>query len=216
MEKEIWKDIEGYEGRYQISNRGNVKSLNYNHNGKEKILKPIINNKHGYAYVGLHLEGKTKNYYIHRLVAIAFIPNPDNLPEVNHRDENKENNTVENLEWCDRAYNCNYGTHNKRISDTKKGKKLSEETRKKISDSNKGRRFTEETRKKISDSNKNHPKTSKAVIAIDKVTNEKVVFPSIREASRTLGADPSQIVRCCKDITKICKGYYWQYVENNN
>lgn len=113
--KEIWKDIEGYEGLYQISNLGNVKTLNYNHTGKEKILKPK-KDKYGYLEVGLYKEGKRKIYKIHRLVAEAFIPNPNKLPEVNHKDENKTNNHITNLEFCDRKYNCNYGTRNEKLS----------------------------------------------------------------------------------------------------
>ena len=108
---EIWKDIEGYEGLYQVSNCGRVRSLWL---GKEKVLQPV-KHKNGYLFVSL---GRKKIISIHRLVAEAFIPNPDNLPQVNHRDENKENNNVDNLEWCDAKYNNNYGTHNKRVSDT--------------------------------------------------------------------------------------------------
>ena len=109
---EIWHDIEGYEGLYQISNKGRVKSL---YNGSERILKPRDNGR-GYLRVNLRKENTSKYIRVHRLVARAFIPNPDNLPEINHRDENKKNNCVENLEWCDRVYNVNYGTRNERIS----------------------------------------------------------------------------------------------------
>lgn len=113
---EIWKDIKGYEGLYQVSNLGRVKSLNYNHTGKEKILKE---GKCSGGYVCVHLckKGKMRTVLIHRLVAQAFIPNPDNLPQVNHKDENKQSNIVENLEWCDQNYNNNYGTRIQRTSD---------------------------------------------------------------------------------------------------
>ena len=115
MKKEYWKPVVGYEGLYEVSNWGRVKSLNYNHTGKGKILKQnqIMN---GYKSVMLCKDGKRKNYLVHRLVAEAFIPNPDNLPQVNHKDENKTNNNVDNLEWCDAKYNHNYGTINERIS----------------------------------------------------------------------------------------------------
>jgi len=113
---EIWKDIEGYPN-YQVSNMGRVKSLNYLRTGKEKILKSCNNNK-GYIYVNLYKEGKQKHYLIHRLVAQAFIPNPDNLPEVNHKNENPTDNRVENLEWCTSQYNNNFGTHNERMAKT--------------------------------------------------------------------------------------------------
>ena len=115
--KEEWRDIKGYEGRYQISSFGRVKSL-MNNRGKyrEKIIdrRP---NKYGYKRVGLYKNGKSKFYSVHRLVALHFLPNPNNLPQVNHKDENKENNRVDNLEWCDSKYNNNYGTRNKRIGE---------------------------------------------------------------------------------------------------
>lgn len=120
--KEIWKDIKDYEGLYQVSNFGRVKSLRrYVARGtnkywvNEKILKPRYTK--GHYYTSLHKNKKSKNYYIHRLVAEAFIPNPDNLPCINHKDENTANNNVNNLEWCTHKYNANYGTRNKRLSD---------------------------------------------------------------------------------------------------
>lgn len=119
---EIWKDIPGYEGKYEVSNLGNVRSLNYNHTGEIKLLKQGTNKK-GYKLVNLCKNGKQKCYLIHRLVAMTFIPNPNNLPIINHKDENKVNNNVKNLEWCTIAYNNNYGTRNERTSESHKGKK---------------------------------------------------------------------------------------------
>ena len=110
--EEIWRDIDGYEGLYQVSNKGRVKSLKW---GKERILRPRDNGR-GYLRVQLTKENTSKHIRVHRLVARAFIPNPHNLPEINHIDENKKNNSVENLEWCDRRYNVNYGTRNERVS----------------------------------------------------------------------------------------------------
>lgn len=107
--EEIWKDIAGYEGLYQVSNLGRIKSLNYKHTSRERILK-TKKNRSGYVVVNLNQAGKRKTYSIHRLVAQAFIDNPQNLPMVNHRDENKQNNIVSNLEWCTSKYNTNYGT----------------------------------------------------------------------------------------------------------
>ena len=114
----IWKDIKGYEGLYQVSDEGEVRSLgNGNSNSsKERIIKPT-KDKYGYLYITLCKNGKKKTIKIHRLVAEAFLPNPDNLPEVNHKDENKINNRANNLEFCDRKYNVNYGTGKKRSAE---------------------------------------------------------------------------------------------------
>lgn len=98
---EIFKDIAGYEGLYQVSNLGNVKSF---HKGKERILKPGIE-QWGYYHVILCKDGIQQKYRLHRLVAEVFLQNPNNLPEVNHKDENKKNNRVDNLEWCTSSYN---------------------------------------------------------------------------------------------------------------
>ena len=111
-EDEIWCPIKGFEGLYEVSNLGRVKSIGY---GKERILKLSID-KDGYLIVGLCKNGEQKKCKVHRIVAQTFIPNPQNLPQVNHIDENQSNNKVENLEWCDAKYNNNYGTHNQRIS----------------------------------------------------------------------------------------------------
>ena len=113
MADEIWCPVKNYENLYEVSNQGRVKSIGY---GKERILKPGINTQ-GYLQVVLCKNGEKNNCVIHRLVAQTFIPNPDNLPEVNHKDEDKTNNSVLNLEWCDRKSNCNYGNRNKRISE---------------------------------------------------------------------------------------------------
>lgn len=111
---EEWKDIEGYEGVYQVSNLGRVKSLGNDKSRREKILKPKKNNK-GRFQVSLCKNGKVYEKQVHQLVLKAFDSNPDNLPEVNHKDENPENNRLDNLEWCTRKYNINYGTHNERM-----------------------------------------------------------------------------------------------------
>lgn len=104
--KEVWKDVVGYEGLYEVSNLGEVRSLLH---GEPRLLKPAANiYRNGYMQVVLRKDGKSRVHRIHRLVAIAFIPNPDNLPEVNHKDENTANNNVDNLEWCTKLYNLNY------------------------------------------------------------------------------------------------------------
>ena len=150
---EVWKDIEGYEGLYQVSNLGNVRSLKYAGGNKVKLLKQYTDKK-GYKRIGLYKNGKYKLYMVHRLVTIAFIPNPNNLPIINHKDEDKTNNNVNNLEWCTYEYNNTYGTARKRASESRKGKTLSEETKKKISKTKKGKHHSEESKKKMSESHK--------------------------------------------------------------
>ena len=121
---EIWKDIKDYEGLYQVSNWGRVKSLNYNHTGKSKLLKPYDDTR-GYLQVKLSKNRKSKNCLVHRLVATAFLENPENKPEINHIDEDKTNNRVDNLEWCEHKYNTNYGTRNERAAKAMTNGKLS-------------------------------------------------------------------------------------------
>lgn len=118
---EEWKYIEGYENLYLISNKGTIKKCETfikKINGKiviikEKILKPSITRK-GYQVVGLSKEKNSRTFLVHRLVAKMFLPNPNNLPQINHKNEVKTDNRIENLEWCDASYNNNYGKHNER------------------------------------------------------------------------------------------------------
>lgn len=116
---EIWRDIVGYEGLYQVSNLGRVKALG-NGNArnpnwqKERILK-AEKDINGYLRVSLSKEGNKKHYRVHRLVATAFIPNPDSLPQINHISEDKTNNVCSNLEWCSAKYNSNFGTRIQRV-----------------------------------------------------------------------------------------------------
>ena len=130
---EVWRDVKGYEGYYQVSNKGNVYSVERKDSRGNKCggrtLKPRYD-KRGYFKVGLYKNGKMQNKLIHRLVTEAFIPNPENLPEVNHRDEVKTNNELSNLEWCDKSYNASYGTRIERIrqKQSKKVKAVNVET----------------------------------------------------------------------------------------
>lgn len=119
MTKEIWKPVVGYEGLYDVSNFGRVKSLKYRKGDKPEILKLQKRGK----YLRASLNGR--KFSVHRLVAQAFIPNSLNLPEVNHKDEDTHNNFVNNLEWCDRPYNSRYGTKTKRVADANRNGKLS-------------------------------------------------------------------------------------------
>ena len=121
---EVWKDILGFEGLYQVSNKGNVKSVSrtvIDKNGrsipiKSRVLKPAYRKRGGYGSIVLRKGGKSYPKTLHRLVAQAFIPNPNNYPCVNHIDEDTSNNNASNLEWCTWKYNDNYGLHGKRIS----------------------------------------------------------------------------------------------------
>ena len=109
---EIWTPIKGYDGKYEVSNRGNVRSLKYNKQNKIGIMHPTRSGA-GYLAVTLRDNCKPKVVYVHRLVAEAFIPNPSDMPEINHINEDKTDNRVENLEWCTHRYNVNYGKRNK-------------------------------------------------------------------------------------------------------
>jgi hypothetical protein len=171
MEK--WKDIKGYEGCYQISDAGHVKSVERTYKTKKSIrvvpekIRALIN-VHGYLYCALWKDNKQQRYAVHRLVALAFIPNPDNLPMVNHLDGDKTNNNVFNLEWCNgsennlHAYktglhkpynrrgekNPMYGKHQsesakEKIGAIHRGLRHTDETKKKMSEAKKGRKFTE-------------------------------------------------------------------------
>lgn len=125
MTEEEWRPIKGYEGLYEVSSFGRVRSLDrYVKTGygsyrlhKGKVLSPG-KDKDGYLSVHLFCNGKVHKRLVHRLVAQAFIPNPDNLPMINHKDEDKTNNSVDNLEWCTAKYNTNYGTSRIRAKDT--------------------------------------------------------------------------------------------------
>lgn len=201
MEREIWEDIKDYEGLYQVSNLGNVKSLERKSwNGhkwfikKEKTLKPRPL-KSGYLRVSLCKDGIVKDYLIHRLVAIAFIPNTDNLPEVNHKDENKENNCYFNLEWCDGKYNINYGTAIERATKNKPSMKG-------------------ENNPMYGMSGELAP-SSKKVVQLTLEGKFIKIWDSIKEASDSLGLNSSSISKCCKgERLKKTGGFKWKYYED--
>ncbi len=124
---EEWKPVTNYEGIYEVSSQGRVKSLKQNASRRKRILKPCA--KNGYLSVNLFKDGACKHAYIHRLVAEAFINNPDNLKEVNHKDCDKTNNSVSNLEWCSRKQNLEHSYKNglKRTGENHGGHKLTQE-----------------------------------------------------------------------------------------
>lgn len=134
--QEIWKDIPGYEGLYEASNQGRIRKLAYiqykkynngvfgaNINGKNIRAKK---NNRGYWQVRLYKDGQTFNYLVHRLIAMTFIENVNIMPQVNHKDENKDNNRADNLEWCDNLYNRHYGTGIERMAKNHDYKKIAQ------------------------------------------------------------------------------------------
>lgn len=193
-EVEIWKDIEGYEGLYQVSNYGQVKSLaktiirknNTKQTFSERILKPFKDTK-GYMNVKLF-----KTCKIHRLVALAFIPNdnPTDKNQINHLDENKENNHVSNLCWCSCIENINYGTRNERASKKNKGQKRTNEVKQKIS-------------------------KAKFIPIIQYTLDNEFVkeWDSAKSASEELNVYATSITACCKNKLKSAYGFIWRYKE---
>lgn len=180
---EIWRDIEGYEGKYQVSNLGRIKSLKNRHGYREKILKQLLTH-HGYKQVMFCDKNngkKDKRYMVHRLVAEAFIPNPENYPIINHKDENRTNNRVDNLEWCTYKYNSNYGNCREKISKSHKGEKNPMYGR---------------TGDKNPMYGKNGGKHQRAKGVKCLTTGE--VFASISEATNKYNVCGSQISKCCK------------------
>lgn len=115
---EVWRDIQGYEGLYMVSSYGRVRGIS-NEPGRKTGFMTLRRVPNGYVKVRLCKNGVVVDRNVHRLVAVAFIPNPENLPQVNHKDEDKANNHVENLEWCDSKYNNNYGTKKARFRATR-------------------------------------------------------------------------------------------------
>ena len=179
----VLKEISGYEGKYSVSTDGRI----YSHISN-KWLKPGIS-KSGYESVELFSEGIGKRLLVHRLVAGAFIPNPDNKEQVNHKDENKRNNSVQNLEWSTRKENMNYGT---RLFRQKNSTDYSDKKRKLIA-------------------RKNGKAVAKPVLQIDRSGNVIHRFCSIAAAQNALGVKRSHIVECCKGQRKSSIGYLWRY-----
>lgn len=180
---EIWKDIEGYGGTFQVSNLGRVKTFNYRNSGKEKVLKPKKHNK-GYLQVQLMKGEQNKMFTIHRLVAQAFLPNPQNLPCVNHKDEDKTNNNVENLEWCDRSYNVRYSMdlHPERIANRKNSP-----------------RYGKRMGLKVNQYNKNGELIK--------------TWDNSRTIQNQTGMSDWSIAECCRGKRHTAYGYIWQYAD---
>ena len=156
---EGWRDMEGYEGLYQISNLGRVKSVSrYQRDGRfreEMIMKLTIGSS-GYLTVTLHdKNGEWKTFWVSRLVGLAFVPNPEGKPQVGHKDENKLNNISSNLEWVTQKENNGMPLRRERLSRANMGKRPSEETLKKLSESHKGNKQSDEAKQKIRESDRN-------------------------------------------------------------
>ena len=191
---ETWKDVVGFEGMYQVSNLGRIKSLNYSRTNKEKIMKPSLTTN-GYLRVVLRKDGKSFTRAVHRLVAEAFLPNVDNLEEVNHKDECKTNNSLNNLEWCNRKYNINYGTARQRRKDTW------------IKRFNNGEYNFGDN---LYFMGGNIGDKRKAILQLS------LDFELVKEwdsAKSTLeyGFDPGTVTKCCKGKRKTHKGFLWKY-----
>ena len=188
--KEVWKDIRGYEGLYQVSNLGRVKSLNYKRTGEERILK-ITKDRNGYYLVNLRKNNKTKMFKVHYLVADNFIPNPYNKPEIDHINTNPSDNRVENLRWATREENCNNELTRTHNSESKKIKNNGIPWRR----------------------GKDNP-YSKKIVQLS-LSGELIrVWDSIREAEREEGFDHRHICKCCKGKQKFHKEYKWMYYED--
>lgn len=190
--KEEWQDIKGYEGKYQISNMGNVKSIHYKKSKEinERILKPrfVTRKGHNYYYVVLSKDNIPHTFKIHRLVAEYFIPNPQNKPVVNHKDGNKQNNKVENLEWCTVAEN-NRHCYNVLGKHPMKGYKF--------------------------DKNKNSKPVSQFYISEEGYKYHIATYVSIKAAALINNLCARSISHCCNGNTgyQSVGGYVWKFTE---
>lgn len=189
--KEKWEDIKGYEKLYQVSNLGNVKSVDrvirYS-SGQNRIFKGQMikqqKSKNGYLYVDLFNNGK-KHHFVHRVVAEVFIDNANNLPQVNHKDENKLNNCVDNLEWCTVINNLRYGTRSARAAKHKNYSIISKKVAQKL---------------------------GKHVAQVSCSGEIIKTFPSIRQASRETGYERKSISLCCNGTYQRAYGFIWKFI----
>lgn len=193
MEKEIWKEIEGFDN-YQISNLCRVKNIKFN-----RLVKPLLDNR-GYIMVNLYKEGKMKRLSLHRLIAIAFIPNPENKPCIDHINTDRSDNRIENLRWCTQKENHNNPLSLINHSKAAKGRIVSEEQKKNQSEKMKGRY-------------KGNKWGSKKIIQLTLDGNFVREWESIKDAADSLGVSSPAIWNCLngKSQVKSIKGYKWKY-----
>lgn len=205
---EEWKPIKEFEGLYEVSNFGQVR------NNKGQILKPAIKKGHAtnYKVVSLFKDGKGHTKTIHRLVAEAFIPNPNNLPCVNHKDEDGTNNFPNNLEWCTKQYNTNYGTAQERRREKIKGVLLSEEHKAKISDSMKTYRKNNAPWNKGTYVNKPYENVT-PVKRINPDDGSEKVYVSIAEAVRENNVKQQNVSACIAGKRKTTGGFMWETIK---
>ena len=225
--EEVWKDIKGYEGLYQVSNYGRIKSLDRiikdshrSYNKNDKILKLSFNFQK-YLMVNLSKYGVKKSYRVNRLVAEAFIPNPLNKSQVNHIDGNKINNNVENLEWVTPSENMQHAYKNGLINITDEYRELKSESSKGNNNPFYGKHHSDKTKNKISKANKGkmdgikHPRCKKIICL---TTGE--IFDYMKQAECKYNIPKSNICKCCKfeiksagkhPITK--EKMIWRYIE---
>lgn len=193
---EIFKSIKGFEGHYEVSNFGKVKSLK---NGVERIMSAAGKR---YKTIVLYKDGKAKCFSLHNLVWTTFVgPVPEGY-EINHMDENPSNNRLDNLNLLTHKQNMNWGTVGERLSKTRTGRKMSEDTKMKKSKVMIGKMV-------------NHPGISKRVVQYtldDEYVND---YPSTQEAARQTGFSGGCIRECCSGVRKTHKGYKWKYLITN-
>ena len=209
LEGEEWRDIEGYEGLYQVSSYGRVKSLRNNKgNTREKIRKQGKNNK-GYLLVNLCKKGIIKKIQVHRLVAIAFIPNPNGYPTVNHNNEIKTDNRVSNLCWMDYSQQQRYGTaQQRRVASTDYKARTAHTDYKSIA----AKIDYKEIGRKNAEKQRNDPNKSKQVYQYSKDGTLVAIYPSVAECGRN-GFDQGAVSACCRGKLKHYKGYNFSYTE---